>query len=68
MNVRNQRADRAARTIEFYVGDSEFNVEYVLSELLCDIIVWCQREGADFLEIIRRALQIRDSEYLESWL
>jgi hypothetical protein len=68
MATQTQRADRAHWLIRFYAAESKFNPYLVLSELLCDIMAWCRREGEDFSDIALRAFQMTASEHLEARL
>jgi hypothetical protein len=54
--------------IKFYAGGKDFDPGISLSELLCDLLFWSRREGVHFLHMLRRAVQVRDAEYLHERL
>jgi hypothetical protein len=65
MTTISARAARADRVVSLYAGVSA-SPATALSELLCDLLFWSLREGVDFPGMLRLAIQVRDSEYLEA--
>ena len=63
-----ERAKRGSRAIGFHAGTKDLDPSLSLSELLCDLLVWSRREGVDFREALRRAVRVRDSEFLDAQL
>lgn len=59
-----ERAERGARIFDLYAGEAR-DPALCLQELLCDLLFWSGREGVSFPEMLRRAIQARDSESLE---
>ena len=59
-----QRSERASRIITNYDGGRDMTPGIALSEVLCDLLLWSWREGIDFPEMLRRAIQVRDAESL----
>ena len=62
------REERGARVMRFCSRSKPAEPEVELSELLCDLQCWSSRQSVDFPMALRRAVQVRDSEYLEEHL
>lgn len=57
-----KRADWAANALSTFVGDTKTDAEDAVSDLLVDIMHWCDRNSTDFERELARSLNHYRSE------